>query len=62
MVEHSFQVIIEKDEDGVFVASVPSLPGCHTQGTTFEEVRKRAKQAVSLYLGAKLDDFSKVKV
>jgi predicted RNase H-like HicB family nuclease len=35
---------------GVFVASVPSLPGCHTQGKTYEEVMERVKEAVELYL------------
>lgn len=45
-----FKVLIEQDEDGYFVASIPELPGCHTQGKTLEEVRKRIKEAVELYL------------
>lgn len=45
-----FRVLVERDEDGVFVASVPSLPGCHTQGKTYEEVMGRIKEAVELYL------------
>ena len=45
-----FRVIVEQDEDGVFVASVPSLPGCHTQGKTYEEVMKRVKEAIELCL------------
>ena len=45
-----FRAIIERDEDGVFVASVPALPGCHTQGKTYEEVTARLKEAIELYL------------
>jgi len=45
-----FSVIIEKDEDGYYVASVPELPGCHTQAKTIDELMKRINKAVSLYL------------
>ncbi|WP_348632366.1 type II toxin-antitoxin system HicB family antitoxin [Methanomicrobium sp. W14] len=40
---------MEKDEDGHFYASVPSLPGCFTQAKTYEELIKRLNEAVSLY-------------
>lgn len=45
-----FRAIIERDEDGMFVASVPALPGCHTQGKTYEEATARLKEAIELYL------------
>jgi predicted RNase H-like HicB family nuclease len=45
-------VLIEKDEDGVFVASVPALRGCHTQASTYEELIPRIKEAISLCLGS----------
>ena len=45
-----FRVIVEQDENGVFVASVPSLPGCHTQGKTYEEAIDRVKEAIELCL------------
>lgn len=48
--ELQFKVIIEEDDDGLFVASVPELPGCYTQGRTLEEVRKRIKEAIELVL------------
>ena len=50
--EHGFRfnVVIEEDEDGGYVAEVPSLPGCHTQGDTQEEVLKNIKEAISLYI------------
>jgi len=60
MVEQTFRVLIEKDEDGVFVASIPSLPGCHTQGKTFEEALDRSKKAVSLYLEVRKEEARKV--
>ena len=46
----SFNVIFEQDEDGYFVASVPSIPGCYTQGKTLEEAKKRIKEAIKLCL------------
>ena len=52
MAKYNFKVIIEKDEDGVFVAEVPSLPGCYTQGKTYEEVLERIKEAILLNLEA----------
>jgi len=42
--------LIEQDEDGVFVAEVPSLPGCISQGNTREEATDNIKEAITLYL------------
>ena len=42
--------VVEKDEDGYYVASVPKLPGCHTQGDTLEELMENVKEAIELYL------------
>ncbi len=42
--------LIEKDEDGYYYASVPSLPGCFTQAKTYEELIVRLDEAISLYL------------
>ncbi len=47
-----FSVIIEKDEDGYFVASVPSLRGCHTQAKSLDTLMKRTKEAIELCLEA----------
>jgi predicted RNase H-like HicB family nuclease len=47
-----FGVVVEKDEDGYYVASVPELPGCHTQAKTLDEVMKRIKEAIQVYLDA----------
>ncbi len=45
-----FGVIIERDPDGLYVGSVPDLPGCHTQARTLDELMQRMKEAVELYL------------
>lgn len=45
-----FRVRIERDEDGAFVAEVPSLPGCVSQGKTREEAVRNAEEAIAAYL------------
>jgi len=45
-----YRVLIEQDEDGIFVAEVPSLPGCISQGNTREEATENIKEAIALYL------------
>ena len=46
----TYKVFIKKGEDGKFIASVPSLPGCHTQGKSIDEARKNIAEAVRGYL------------
>ena len=45
-----YRILIEQDEDGVFVVEVPLLPGCVTQGRTREEAIENAKEAIAAYL------------
>jgi antitoxin HicB len=45
-----FRVVIEPDEDGVFVAECPNLPGCISQGKTREEAVQNIKDAIAGYL------------
>jgi len=45
-----YRVLIEPDEDGVFVAQVPSLPGCISQGATRSEALANVREAIELYL------------
>jgi len=45
-----FNVIIEKDEEGYYVASVPVLHGCHTQAKSLDVLMKRVKEAIALCL------------
>ena len=45
-----FDVVIERDEEGYYIASVPQLPGCHTQARSLDEVTQRIREAVELCL------------
>lgn len=45
-----FDVVLEQDEDGVWVVTVPALPGCFTQGDTKEEALANAREAIELHL------------
>jgi len=48
--KREFTVIIERDSEGYLVASVPELPGCHTQAKSFDKLQERVKEAIELYL------------
>ena len=50
MTKYNFTVVIERDEDGIYVAEVPDLKGCYTQGATLEEVLKNIKEIIELCL------------
>ncbi len=50
MKKYNFTVLIEKDEDGMFVAEVPDLKGCYTQGKTLQEALKNIKEVIGLCL------------
>ena len=45
-----YRVRVEPDEDGMFVAEVPSLPGCISQGRTRGEALQNIQEAIALYL------------
>lgn len=45
-----YRVIIEQDEDGIFVAEVPSLPGCISQGKTRSEAIQNIQEAIQIYI------------
>ena len=45
-----FHVVIEQDEEGFFVASVPELPGCHTQAKSLDKLMSRIREAIELCL------------
>ena len=44
----TYNVIIERDEDGMYVADVPDLRGCHTQARSLDELMERVREAISL--------------
>lgn len=45
-----YEVIVERDPEGWYVATVPALRGCHTQARTLEELRERVREAILLAL------------
>ena len=45
-----FDVVVEKDAEGYFVATVPTLPGCHTQARSLDDLMERIKEAIELCL------------
>jgi predicted RNase H-like HicB family nuclease len=49
MVE-KYQVLVEEGLDGFFIAEVPQLPGCYSQGKTVEELMENIKEAIEVYL------------
>jgi predicted RNase H-like HicB family nuclease len=49
-VNREFDVVIERDSDGYYVASVPALPGCHTQAKTLDKLMERIREAAELCL------------
>jgi predicted RNase H-like HicB family nuclease len=52
----NIKVIIEKDEDGFYIASVPSLPGCISQGKTEKAALKNIKEAIKLHVKTLAED------
>ena len=51
-----FTILIEQDEDGVYIATVPEIQGCYTQGKTLQEVLERIKEAIEVCLEADKED------
>jgi predicted RNase H-like HicB family nuclease len=49
MTKHSFIVLLEKDEDGVFIGTVPSLKGCYSYGKTLDELKVNLKEAIEAH-------------
>jgi len=49
--KQKFTVVIERDEEGYYVATVPGLRGCHTQAKTLDMLMKRAREVIELCLG-----------
>ncbi|MEK6932558.1 MAG: type II toxin-antitoxin system HicB family antitoxin [Nanoarchaeota archaeon] len=56
-----FNVFIEQDEDGIYIAKVPDIEGCHTQGKTLEEVMNRVREAIEVCLEADKEEVNPMK-
>ena len=53
-----FSVVIERDEEGFYVASVPAIPGCHTQARSLDELLDRVREAIALCLEVATTEFT----
>jgi predicted RNase H-like HicB family nuclease len=56
--KRKFTVVIERDEEGYYVASVPALRGCHTQARTLPTLMKRVREVIELCIedGGEIED------
>ena len=54
MKEQGFDVEIERDDDGFYIANVPALKGCHTQAESLDELAVRVREVVTLCLRAEI--------
>ena len=52
-----FDVVVEQDSEGFFVASVPALPGCHTQAKSLDQLMERIREAILLYLEVEAEPY-----
>jgi predicted RNase H-like HicB family nuclease len=50
------KIVLEKDDDGWYVATVPSLPGCISQGKTEKDALKNIKEAIALHVKSLAED------
>ena len=55
-----FDVVVERDEEGWYVGSVPALPGCHTQARSLDELMERVREAIELCLAVEGDDHNEL--
>jgi len=53
---YRFLTLIEQDEDGIYVATVPALKGCHTQAKSLEELLPRVREAIGLCLEVETEE------
>ena len=53
MPTYRYSIVVERDEDGLYVASVPVLQGCYTQGKSYEEAVENIKDAIRVHIEAR---------
>lgn len=56
-----FTVLIEQDEDGIYIAKVPELEGCYSQGKNLSEVLSRVREAIEVCLEGNKEEFNPLK-
>ncbi|MCJ7584853.1 MAG: type II toxin-antitoxin system HicB family antitoxin [Anaerolineales bacterium] len=53
MSNYHFTIVVEQDDDGVYIASCPTLQGCYSQGETYQEAVENLKDAIQLHIEAR---------
>ena len=53
MTSYQFSIVVEQDEDGVYISSCPVLQGCYSQGNTYKEAVENLKDAIHLHIEAR---------
>ena len=53
MTQYRYQVVIEQDEDGLYIASCPALQGCYTQGSIYQQALNNVKEAIRAHSEAR---------
>ncbi|MBI2816066.1 MAG: type II toxin-antitoxin system HicB family antitoxin [Acidobacteria bacterium] len=51
--KYQYTVVIEQDEDGVYISSCPALQGCHSYGDTYEEALENIREVIQLHIEAR---------
>ena len=57
----TFTVLLEQDEDGIYLAKTPDIPGCYTQGKTIEQAMQRIKEAILVCLESEVEPLPPLK-
>ena len=60
--QRKFTVVIERDEEGYFVATVPALRGCHTQAKNLDTLMKRVREVIQLCLEEQNEDLGSLEL
>jgi len=53
MSDFQFTIVVEQDDDGIYIASCPALQGCYSQGETYPEAVENLKDAIQLHIEAR---------
>lgn len=53
MAKYRYTIVIEQDEDGVYISSCPAIQGCHSQGDTYEEAVENLRDVIRLHIEAR---------
>ncbi len=60
--KYKFTIVVEKDEDGIFIVSCPAIQGCYTQGDTLEEAISNIKDVISLHIQARKEQGEEIPI